>query len=122
MTDIIAERLFKTRRGAPVAARIYAPRRMERSSEWSCKVEIEGLESPLEKRVIGVDSFQALELGLCLLCRHIDKIAATLTFLNGPEGDAATPLIVPWSFSPPLKAEVYRLIDGKIKEELDAGR
>jgi hypothetical protein len=45
-----------------------------------------------------------------------------LTFLDGRKGDAGTPLIVPWSFTPSLKAEVYRLIEGKIKEELEAGR
>ena len=122
MTEIIAERIFRRHGGTPVAARIYAPQRMGRSSEWSCGVEIEGLEAPFKKRVVGVDSFQAMELGLRLLCAHIDKVAPTLTFLDGPEGDAGTPLIVSWSYSPALKAEVHRLIDGKIKEELDAGR
>jgi hypothetical protein len=122
MTEKIAERLFRTREGTPVVARMYAPERMGRSSEWSCKVEVEGLEPRFEQAGVGVDSFQALYSGLRLLCAHLDKVVATLTFLDGREGDAGTPLIVSWSFSPSLKAEVNRLIEEKIKEELSVGR
>ncbi len=122
MTEIIAERQFRTHEGALVAARIYAPHSMGQSSEWSCQVEIEGLEAPYEYAAIGVDSFQALYLALRALCAHIDEAAATLMFLDGRQGDAGTPLIVPWSSSPSLKAEVYRLIEAKIREELEAGR
>src|SRR4051812_674715 len=106
MTEMIAERLFRMREGTPVAARIYAPQRIGRSSEWSCKVEVEGLESSFEQEGVGVDSFQALYSGLSLLCARLDKVAATLTFLDGREGDAGTPLIFPWSFNPSLKAEL----------------
>ena len=95
---------------------------MGKSSEWSCKIEVKGLEPRFEQASIGVDSFQALYGGLRLLCAHLDKVATTLTFLDGREGDVGTPLIVPWSFTPLLKAEVYRLIERKIKEELEAGR
>jgi hypothetical protein len=123
MTEMmIAERLFRTHEGTPVVARIYSPERMGQSSEWSCKIEVEGLEPRFEQASIGVDSFQALYGGLRQLCAHLDKVATTLTFLDGREGDVGTPLIVPWSFTPSLKAEVYQLILGKIKEELEAGR
>ena len=120
MNDIIAERLFQAREGGPVVARIYAPERMGQSSEWSCKVAISGLDVPYEETVIGVDSFQAVYLGLRLICTQIEKVASTLRFLDGEEGDPCTPLIYPWSYSPSLKAKMYRLIDEKIKEELNA--
>jgi len=122
MTDVIAQRLFRTRKGTGVVARVHAPEKMPHSSEWSCKVDVKGLEAPFEQAGIGVDSFQALCLGFRLLCAHLDKYAATLRFLDGKEGDVGTPLIVPWSFTPSLKAEAYRLIDGKIKQELGAER
>jgi uncharacterized protein DUF6968 len=121
MSEVIAERLFRTPEGRPVVARIYIPEKMGQSSEWSCRVEVQGLEAPFEKSSIGVDSFQALCSGLRLLCVHLDKIA-TLTFLDGEAGDCGTPLIMPWTFGPSLKAEVYRLIEGKIEDELDSSR
>ena len=81
-----------------------------------------GLESPFDKSSIGVDSFQALCSALRLLCVQLDKIADNLVFLDGEAGDAVTPLIMPWSFSRSLKTEVYRLIQKKIEDELDASR
>ena len=45
-----------------------------------------------------------------------------MKFLERKDWDAGTPLIVPWSFSASLKAEVYRLIVAKIQKERDAGR
>src|SRR5262245_24706040 len=114
MGEFIAERLFRTVNGTPVVARIYPPERMGRSSEWSCKVEVQGLEAPFEKSGIGVDSFQALSSGFRLLCAHLDTVAATLTFLDGKKGDIGTPLIVSWSSSPLLKADVCRLLERKI--------
>lgn len=122
MTDVIAQRLFRTRKGTAVVARVHVPQKMPHSSDWSCRVDVKGLQTPYEHAAIGIDSFQALYLGLRVLCAHLDKFAETLSFLDGKEGDAGTPLIVPWSFSPSLKAEVNRLIDGRIKEELAAGR
>jgi hypothetical protein len=117
MTDIIAERIFVKRGGARVTARIYAPERIARSTEWSCRVEVEGSEIPFKKRLTGVDSLQALNLGLRLLYTHLDKIATTLTFLGGPEGDTMTPLIVEWPFGPAGKAEIDRYVKAKLKAE-----
>jgi hypothetical protein len=121
MTHIIAERQFKQRGGAPVVARIYAPQRIERSSEWLCWFEIEGLETPFKKRAIGVDSFQALNLGLRLLYTKLDTIAETLSFLDGPEGDTMTPLIVD-SLGPAGKAEIDQFVNDKVKAELERRR
>lgn len=121
MSEIIAERLFRSRKETPVVARVYAPERIGKSSEWSCKIEVKGLEPPYEATSIGVDSFQALYSGLRVLCAHLDKSAATLSFLDGDEGDIDTPLIVSWSYGLSLKAEVHRLINGKITASFDAG-
>lgn len=122
MSEVIAERSLQTREGTPVVARVYAPEKIAQSSEWSCKTEIKGLEVPYEATSIGVDSFQALYLGLRVLCAHLDKSAVTLSFLGGQEGDLDTPLIVTWSYGPSLKTEVSRLINEKVKEELEAKR
>jgi hypothetical protein len=123
MTQIIAQRLYRSRGNTPVVARIYAPQRapqaIARSSEWVCWVEIEGLEAPFRDRVIGSDSFQALELALHLLCSQLDEVGATLSFLNGREGDTMTPMIVFWPFGPEGKADIHRYVQSKIKEELD---
>ena len=96
MTRIVAERLYRARGNIPVIARIYAPQRIARSSEWSCWIEIEGLATPYRKESIGVDSYQALESGMYLFSSHLDKVAATLTFQNAPEGHTGTSLIVAW--------------------------
>jgi len=123
MTEIVAERVFRNAdSGEPVIARIYAPERMGQSSEWSCQIEVQGLEAPFRKSTIGVDSFQALHLALRLLCVHLDKYAGSLTFSDGAAGDCGLPLIMPWSFDPSLKAEAYRLIENKIMESLNSRR
>jgi len=122
MSEIVAERCFRTSEGKPVVARLYRPEKMGSSSEWSCKIEVQGLEPPFERSSIGVDSFQALYLALRGLCVQLDKTAANLVFLDGEAGDAATPLIMAWSFSRSLKTEVYRLIQKRIEDELDASR
>jgi hypothetical protein len=80
------------------------------------------LETPIRKRAIGVDSFQALELGLCLLSGYLEKNAATLSFLNGPEGHTATPLIIGWPFGTEGKADIERYVQTRFKEELERRR
>jgi len=119
MTEIVAERLFReSNSGACVTARIYVPERIGKSSEWACKIEVQGEAMPFERSVVGVDSFQSLYLGLRLLCSHLEKHEVGLAFLDGAPGDGALPLI---AYCPPaLKAEVYRFIEGKIRDQLDS--
>jgi hypothetical protein len=124
MTQItIAERLYRARGDTPVVARIYAPQKapppIARSSEWVCWVEIAGLETPFRDTVIGIDSFQALELGLHLLCSQLDAVGATLSFLDGSEGDTRTPMIVFWPFGSEGKTDIRRYVQTKFREELD---
>jgi hypothetical protein len=121
MGEIVAERLFRNSDSkAPVTARIYVPEKMGQSSEWSCKITVEGLDAPFEQTIIGVDSFQALYLALRRLCVHLEKYEGTLTFLDGAVGDCGFPLIVPWNFGCSLRAEVYQLIERKIEEHLNS--
>jgi hypothetical protein len=94
------------------------PERIGKSSEWACKIEVQGEAMPFERSVVGVDSFQSLYLGLRLLCSHLEKHEVGLAFLDGAPGDGALPLI---AYCPPsLKAEVYRFIEGKIRDQLDS--
>ena len=119
MTDIVvAERVFRdSNSGASVTARIIAPERDE-DSAWSCKICIEGLATPFERPIFGVDSFQALELATSLLCTLLESHEASLAFLDGSPGDCALPLIA--SCPPSLKAEVRAFIRTKIKDDLES--
>ena len=120
MTDIVvAERRFRdSNSGASVTARIFAPRPSEDSSEWSCRIDIQGLAAPFDKSIFGVDSFQALELATSLLCTILERHEAGLAFLDSPPGDCALPLI---AFCPAsVKADVREFIRGRIEDELDA--
>ena len=73
---------------------------------------------PFKSSVIGVDLFQSLYLGLRLLCAHLEKHEVGLAFLDDAPGDGHLPLI---AYCPPsLKAEVYRFIEGKIRDHLDS--
>ena len=74
---------------------------------------------PFKKRAIGDDSFQALELGLRLLCSQLDEVGSTLSFLNGREGDTMTPMIVCWPFGSEGKTDIERYVQTKFKEELE---
>jgi hypothetical protein len=80
------------------------------------------LESPIRDRSIGVDSFQALELGLYSVSSHLEKHAAILRFSNGPEGNTATPLMIEWPFGSEGKADIERYVQVKFKEELERRR
>jgi hypothetical protein len=112
MIKIVAERLFRdSNSGACVTARIFAPERIGDSSECSCRIEVLGLAMPFERSLIGVDSFQALELAMSFLCKHLERHERSLAFLDGSSGDCALPLI---AFCPPsLKDEVRELILSK---------
>jgi len=113
----MAERIFRNpNSGEPVVARLYAPHPVG-ASEWSCELEIQGLEAPFQKSVIGVDSFQALNSALCVLCAHLDKHAGSLTFEDGAPGDGV-PMIVTWDYDHKLKPEVYQLIESKVRDSL----
>jgi len=118
---VVAERVFRdSNSGASVTARIFAPERNEDSSDWSCKICIEGLEgleglaTPFERPIFGVDSFQALELATSLLCTVLESHEASLAFLDGSPGDCALPLIA--GCPPSLKAEVRAFIRTRIKD------
>jgi hypothetical protein len=118
MTDTVAERLFRNATaGTDVVARIFALEPIDGTSEWRCKIEIRGLDSPYEASLIGVDSFQALTAGLSVLCAHLEKHEANLAFLDGAPGDAALPLIAHCCF-PETKTEAYRFILEKDRELL----
>ena len=113
---VVAERVFRdSNSGACVTARIFAPERNEDSSEWSCKICVEGLATPFERSIFGVDSFQALELATSLLCTVLESHEASLAFLDGSPGDCALPLIA--GCPPSLKAEVRAFIRTRIKDE-----
>ena len=117
MSRLVAERLLReSKSGKNVVVKISAPEKIDGSSEWSCKVEVQGLENPFERSLIGVDSFQALYLGFRLVCSHLEKYEETLAFLDGQPGDAGLPLIS--SCPPESKAEVHNLIEEKIRASL----
>ena len=122
MTDIVvAERVFRDlNSGASVTARIFAPERNEDLSDWSCKICIEGLATPLKDPSSGVDLFQAQELATSLLCTLLERHEASSAFLDGSPGDCALPLIA--SCPPSLKAEVRAFIHTKIKDDLELGQ
>ena len=91
-----------------MTARIFAPERTGDSSECRCRIEVLGLATPFERSLVGVDSFQALELAMSFLCSHLERHERSLAFLDGSSGDCALPLI---AFCPPsLKEEVRELI------------
>jgi len=120
MTDIVvAERVFRdATSGASVTASIFAPRMSEASSDWSCRIDIQGLEAPFDRSIFGVDSFQALQLATSLLCTILERHEAGLAFLDGPPGDCALPLIA--SCPPSVKADVREFIRGRIEDDLNA--
>ena len=122
MTDIVvAERVFRdSNSGASVTAQIFVPQRDEDSSDWSCKICIEGLATPFERSIFGIDSFQALELATSLLCTVLESHEASLAFLDGSPGDCALPLIA--GCPPSLKAEVRAFIRTRIKDDLESGQ
>lgn len=119
MSEVIAERYFRDPESEmAVVARVFAPRQTERPSEWSCKIEVEGLDACYERDIIGVDSFQALFLALRVLCAHLEKHEHRLTHLDGPVGDCGLPIVIPWDFGPSGKADIYRFSSSKARELL----
>jgi hypothetical protein len=114
----MAERTFRDAHSRePIIARMYVPEKLG-EQRWSCRIEIEGLDQPFTAGVSGTDSFQALYLGLLRLCKHLQEHENHLVFLDGEATACSFPLIMPWDFGAPLRAEVYRLIEQKILEHL----
>ncbi|MGJ4939497.1 DUF6968 family protein [Bradyrhizobium sp. HKCCYLS1011] len=121
MTVIVAERTFRNvTTDTDVVARLFAPERIAGTSEWSCEIEILGLERSFERSIIGVDSFQALCLGLRRLCTLLASHEATLAFLDGAPGDVDIPLIASCCFAQ-TRIEASRFITERDRELLDAG-
>ncbi|GLH75309.1 hypothetical protein SSBR45G_02170 [Bradyrhizobium sp. SSBR45G] len=119
MTTIVAERTYRNvATNSDVVARLFAPECVD-ESEWHCRVEIHGLERPVDSRIIGIDSFQALCLGLQFLCKLLAGEEAGLAFLDGQPGDSDIPLIASCSF-PQTRIEALRFIKQKDSELLDA--
>jgi len=118
--DVVAERIFRESiSGTSVTARIFPPERAGKSSEWSCRIEVQGLATPFETSILGVDSFQSLYLGLRVLCAHLEKYEASLAFADGQPGDGRLPLIA-LCLPPSLKPEVTQFIERKIRDHLDS--
>lgn len=116
---MIAERYFRNpESGTAVVARVFAPKQIELSSEWSCKIEVNGLDNSFEKDVTGVDSFQALYLALRLVCAHLERYEHHLAFLDGPVGDCCLPLVISWCCGSSGKADIYRFSNNKAEEIL----
>jgi uncharacterized protein DUF6968 len=120
MTTIVAERTYRNvASNTDVVARLFAPEPAD-DSEWHCRIEIQGLKSPIDKMIIGSDSFQALCLGLQLLCKFLASEEASLAFLDGEPGDADIPLITSCCF-PQTRIDASRFILERDRELLDAG-
>jgi hypothetical protein len=92
----------------------------EDASDWSCKIDIQGLATSFERSIFGVDSFQALELATSLLCTILERHEANLAFLDGSPGDCALPLIA--DCPPSLKAEARDFIRNRIKDDIEMGQ
>jgi hypothetical protein len=119
MTTLVAERIYRNvATNSDVVARLFAPEPIG-ESEWHCRVEIQGMERPVDSRIVGIDSFQALCLGLQLLCKLLASEETSLAFLDGQPGDADIPLIASCCF-PQTRSEALRFIKQKDRELLDA--
>jgi hypothetical protein len=118
-SPVVAERIFHdSKSGKPVVARIFAARQIDQS-EWSCRIEVEGLDDRFQRDVIGIDSLQALYLALRGLVAHLEKHEHRLAFLDGRPGDCGLPLVIPWDLGASGKAgkaDIYRYIRNKLSE------
>ncbi|WP_257164539.1 DUF6968 family protein [Bradyrhizobium sp. SRS-191] len=119
MTTLVAERSYrKVATNSDVVARLFAPERVN-DCEWRCRIELHGLTSPVDRSIIGGDSFQALYLGLQLLCRLLADDEAELASLDGASGDADIPLVTSCCF-PQTRTEALRFVTQRDQELLDA--
>jgi hypothetical protein len=115
MNHIAKREFFDAVSGKTVIATIFAPEPY--GPDWSCTIKIDGLDAPYERKIKGVDSFQALYSALYILCAHLEQHEQRLTFLDGPIGDGALPLVAPVLFGSSGKGQVRELIR-KLDSEL----
>ena len=96
----------------PVEARIYAPEK--RGEHFSCLVELSGIGRAVQKRkVMGVDSLQALRLGLEMIRYALEPIAMELRWLDGSQW-LDLPRYVPAIFGDSRDERFQRAIDDEM--------
>jgi hypothetical protein len=109
---IAARRVFETvgRRRRRVVLTIQVPERVG-SSEWTCRVRIQGLGGAWERprAIHGIDALQALQLAVQVAQVALEQSASRLAWLGAP-GDLGLPRFIP-SLPPPYRARVNAAID-----------
>jgi hypothetical protein len=115
---VIATRRLRTSAGSEVVATLLAP--VEADGEWECAFRITGLPNTVSERIRGVDSMQAIGLGIEGLRFYLERADDRLTWLDGEPGDLGFPRRIPPGFGVAVEKHLVQLVNDEIARLVEA--
>jgi hypothetical protein len=118
---IVATRSFQTASGETVVASLYQPTQ-EKSGDWACAFEITGLASPIVDRAMGVDSLQALMIGIDGIRARLRETGVSLSWVGGEPDDVGIPRQISIAFGLSFQRRIEQLMDDEVDRMVQAKR
>lgn len=120
----IARRVYRTKTGAEVVARIFEPFEVS-ADDWRCEFEIAGLNPDFRALGPGVDSMDALSNALGGLRIQLERIGEELVWIDAEPGVSGIAHTIPSAFGPSVekylialvRQRVDRLVAEKLRQE-----
>jgi len=118
---VVATRTFRTPSGDPVVATLYLPVAIP-PDEWRCDFRIVGLPQEVTGHARGLDSLQALTIGLEGLRVHLEQTQEVLTWEDGEPGDLGIPRFIPQGYGLAVEKHLAALVANEVTRLVEAKR
>lgn len=109
---VIATRVLSTADGREVIASLFEP--IPKGEVWECAFSIVGPDIDIEGAVGGVDSMQAITLGVEGIRVHLGRVAESLSWMYGEDGYLGFPRFYPAGFGVEVEARLVKLVNDEI--------
>lgn len=91
---VIAQRTMNTEAGGCVTISIGQPVFLGDGWDWACPYRIEGLKTPIQHRVFGIDALQTLQLVSIAIRGDLEQCGEPLAWLDDDFWQAGFPMLL----------------------------
>lgn len=91
---VIAQRTLHTETGGGVTISIGQPVHIGDGWDWACPYLIEGLQTPIQHRVFGIDALQTLQLVSVSIRDKLEQFGERLNWLDDDYWQAGFPMLL----------------------------
>jgi len=91
---VIAQRTLSTEAGDGVTISIGQPVHIGDGWDWACPYQIEGLKTPIQHRVFGIDALQTLQLVSIAIRAELEQCGERLSWLDNDFWQAGFPMLL----------------------------